>query len=142
MQIPARPAFEVLLRTRRPAPLAPLWKDRQALLVRDDEGGEPVLQSVVFIILFYFIFPTYLHRPRKHDVEVMCRILLNKSPPSVYEISLWQTENAICYNPTRPLDLNLVTQTDFRVRDNGVVPVHFPPFDFPCFLPSCSSSIK
>lgn len=57
MQIPARPAFEVLLRTRRPAPLAPLWKDRQALLVRDDEGGEPVLQSVVFIILFYFIFP-------------------------------------------------------------------------------------
>lgn len=59
---------------------------------------------------------------------------IKKSPPSVYEILLWQSENAICYNATRPLDLNLVIQTDFRVRDNGVVSVHFPPFDLPCFF--------
>jgi hypothetical protein len=77
------------------------------------------------------IFPTCLHRTRWN---LCVEILLTKPPPSVYEILLWQTENAICYNTTRPLDLNLVIQTDFRARDNGVVSVHFPPFDLPCFF--------
>lgn len=67
-------------------------------------------------------------------MEVMCGNFIKKPPPSVYEILLWQTENAICYNATRPLDLNLVIQADFRVRHNGVVSVHFPPFDLPCFF--------
>ena len=55
---------------------------------------------------FCVFFPLFTPRKENLTWKSCVEFFIKKITTSVYEILLWQTENAICYDATRPLDLN------------------------------------